>query len=213
KLAQDVRVFMPSELERAQLEIDSAVSEFQKVQKFTAWIPQRPTWIKKEFESLALNPKVNSWSEMNIQDMDQILRPEPMPWTQAESAILSWNCDYPFNPPKSTILEFNKFPELKVQLEEAILEVNPSAVTRKQLARYFQSEQRKVAEYNKRRSTMLARCDDVNRAIRARNSEAEQRWSICAKESRRLEEEELSKFSVNRPTTEGEYQQNAPGVP
>jgi restriction system protein len=196
RLAQHVRVFVPNQLEGGQFEIDLAFSEFQRVQSSPARLPLRPTWLKREFKPLLLNPTFDGWAEMNAKDIDSILRLENTSWAQTESAILAQSCDYPFDPPKNTIVDPKEFPETRIQLDEAIFEADASTITKKQLARYLQSEQKQVAEYNEHRSAILARCDDLNRAVHAWNSEERKRWSAYVKESLRLEKEELSKFSL-----------------
>ncbi len=198
KLAQHVRVFLPNELEEAHNRIDVLTSEFKHFQANTAWNPERPTWLRRDFIPFILPEKRASWDEMNIHDIATILRPEAMTWVEKESAILSQGCEYPFEPPKSIWLEFKDFSGIELRLEEAIFDVDHSAVTKKQIVRFFQSEQNAVKEYNDRRSSILSRCNDLNRAIQGWNIENRKQWNRYVEENNELGQQELSKFMLHR---------------
>lgn len=205
KLCQRVRVFLPDELERAQQRIDAVVREFQRIQLTTSWVPRRPTWGKFEFAPYALPAKSDSWEEMNVEDIDSILCPEKRTWVDIESSILVQSCRYPAEPPRGTHDELIQARGVELRLESAAFENN--GLTSGQISRFFQREQKAVADYNERRSGILTRCEDLNRAIAKWNDDNRQAWTRYAEENIRLEEEETSKFRLHRERYEFECEE------
>jgi hypothetical protein len=198
-LARNVRVFLPNELEEAQLKIAGTLSEFTRFQSTAVWTPQRPSWAKQDFVPLVLatNPE-NAHGELNARDLDAILRPEATTWVDKEANILGQSCEYSAHPPKSILLDFEEFAEIKLLLQEATFESDFSKVTTKQIAQFFQYEQKIVAEYNHRRSALLSECDELNKRIHDWNIENHKRWTQYAEITKGLGREELSKFKSHR---------------
>jgi hypothetical protein len=122
KLAQHVHVFLPNELERAQHRVDLALSEFQRIQTTTSWVPQRPTWGKWEFARYVLPAKSDPSHEMNVEDIDSILHPERRTWAETESAILGHSCRYPCDPPRGTCIALIQAIGVESRLEVASFE-------------------------------------------------------------------------------------------
>ena len=196
KLAQNVRVFVPDELEWAENRIDVVQSEFERAQASIKWTPQLPTWVRRNFAPYALPPKSEAWNEMNVSDIQNILRPENIDWLHKESAILEQDCRYPLKPPECTLSEVKEVPEIALNIEKAVFDA--SRLTKSQVLRFFRREQDAVAAYNQRRTAILARCEYVNRAIKEWNIENRKRWRSYIQESKRLEEQELSAFALHR---------------
>jgi Restriction endonuclease len=198
RLAQHVRVHLPNELEQTQEALNTLDAEFKQFQATTVWNPQRPLWVKEHFAPYFLPDKSLAWDEMDVQEIASILQPNAITRLQQESAIVMHNCDYPFEPPKSTCSEFKEFPAIDVRLEVAAFDVDLSVVNAKQLSRFFHREQDTVLEYNKRRSEIVARCDDLKSRIQTWNVDNRKRWNRYVEESKLLEGQERSKFTLHR---------------
>lgn len=202
KLAQHVHAFVPNDIERAQYQVDLAMSEFKRAQASTAWIPRRPTWQKADFAPYVLATQSDAREEMNVEDINRILLPERRTWLETESSILAQGCRYPFDPPSATYSEFREVAGLNLRLEEPFF--RSDKLTKRQISRYFAREQQAVVSYSERRSMLLTRCKDFNRDIESWNIESRRQWISYVDETRQLEEQEFAAFILHRQRYERE---------
>jgi len=193
-IAQHVRIILPNELAKAERDLASLDAKLQKCRNETNWIPQRPSWEKKPFLPHSFSSQNAIWTEMNIAEIGTILRPDPVPWLEKESAIVGQNCAYIPQAPQVNFLEFHELSVPPVQLREATFEVDYAAATEKDISRFFQVERTQVDEYNKRRSAILLKYDDLKKQIETWNAEDHERWKHYIEISAAIVEDELSKF-------------------
>ena len=194
KLVPHVRIVLPNELGRAARTVNVLEAEFQRRRTESVWIPQRPVWEKTPFPRQLFAPQSAIWQEMNIEDVDSILCPDPVPWFEKESAILTQNCSYPSKVPTSTVPKFHELSIPSLHLEKAALEVRKSAVRTKDVNRFFRQEGTEILEYNQRRLAINSRFDDLKREIEVWNAEERERWQRYVDASVTLAQEEMNSF-------------------
>jgi hypothetical protein len=194
KLAPRVRIVLPNELAQAARTVNGLEAEFQRRSTETVWTPLRPTWEKKSFLRHLFSPQSASWTEMKIEDIDSILCPDPVPWLEKESAILTQSCSYPSGAPTSNPLKFNEFPVPSFRLEKATFAVDKATLREKDVDRFFRQERMQAEEYNQRRLAIVSRYDDLRRQIEVWNREERARWQCYIDGSLTMVQEELSSF-------------------
>jgi len=194
QLAPFVRAAEPSQLARAGETIGRLEVEFRSRQTDTVWTPLRPVWEKKTFLRQPFSPQSSICTEMNISEIDSLLNPDPVPWSEKESAILAQDCSYPSTAPTPNCLDFQELLVPPLQLDEAIFEVEPTKVSTKNADKFFRQERRKVEEYNRQRVAILSKHAELSREIAAWNQEQRALWKRYIDASTAIAQEELSSF-------------------
>ncbi len=197
RLSQHVRVVLPNELDWAQKKLDATRVEFAQFQRAATWTLKAPSWEKKDFQDYKIFTKREAHGEMDVEDIQSILAPNPTTWTEEEVLIFTRPCKYPSRPPVDNRVDFGEFFPLGIRLDKAIFEYDTSMVSEKVIARYFGDEQRNFITYNKRRFDIIDKVDALNRDIQLWNAKARLEWEDYAKKSVLLAERELTAFNLN----------------
>jgi restriction system protein len=193
-LAQRIRVILPNDLPRAERIVSRLQTDFERCRTETIWTSLRPTWEKKPFLRQLFSPQTADWKGMDIADIDFILRPDPVMWSEKESAILAQTGIYPPSPPVSDCLKFDELRVPPLMVEKAAFEVDHDRVKKVDLHRFFRLERLSVEEYNQKRSVLISRYDDLKRQIEVWNTEERERWRRYIKTSTEIAQEELAKY-------------------
>jgi hypothetical protein len=194
KFAPLVRIALPDDLTTAEREIRRAEGELERRRTNTVWKPERPPWEKKAFLKQPFSPQRAFHSEMNIGEIDKILRPEAVPWSEKEAVILRQKCEYPHAAPVRTDQRFERFSWSPHLISEAVFEFDSRAIREKVVRRYFEVERTRVGEYNRRRLDILSRQASLINQIDKWNAEERTRWDQYADTNSRLFQEELAKY-------------------
>lgn len=135
---------------------------------------------------------------MFIDEIDEILNPNPDSSTRAykELEILNSQCKYPCQFPTSKVGKFTEFPNISLDLKEAVFEADQSHVSKKNVDRYFADEREKVSTYNNRRGELIAKTSSLNSAIEDWNKKGRIRWERYVAESKEMEDAELRAFQT-----------------
>ena len=99
-LSERIRVVLPDDLPRAERILNRLQTDFERRRTETIWTPLRPTWEKKPFLRQLFSPQSANWKDMDIAEIDFMLRPDPVMWSEKESALLAQTGIYPSNPPR-----------------------------------------------------------------------------------------------------------------
>jgi hypothetical protein len=132
---------------------------------------------------------------MNIAEIEAVLCPNDVPWFEKESSLLARDCIYPSSVPEMECAEFHELSVPSLELEEAILEVDRTAVRDKYINRYFQQELSEIEQYNERRVAILSKCSDLSNKIHTWN--AEQR-SLGSRSTPSVDQMAISGLPTNR---------------
>ncbi len=197
RLSQHVHIFLPDELEQAQQELDVLSAQFHERRRTTVWTPIRPTWVKKPFLPLVFPSQTNAHGDMDIAEIESILCPNIVGWLEIESAIFSQSSIYPFAAPKGECLSSNELFKRELRLEKAVMRVDHTSITEKDVARCFRRERGVLEDYNKRRLAILSDCDHLNEQIDNWNVENHRKWSRYAADSASMAEAELEFFNLH----------------
>ncbi len=196
-LSERIRVVLPDDLPRAERILNRLQTDFERRRTETIWTPLRPTWEKKPFLRQLFSPQSANWKDMDIAEIDFILRPDPVMWSEKESAILAQTGIYPSNPPASDCLKFDELRVPPLMVEKAVFEVDHATVKRKDVLRFFQQERKSVEDYNQKRSALISRYDGLKRQIEIWNTEERERWRRYIKTSAEMAQEELTKYQLH----------------
>ncbi|MGA9039913.1 MAG: restriction endonuclease [Terriglobales bacterium] len=196
KLSQHIRVVLPNELEPGEKLLEIVEARLSQIQVTTKWEARRPTWTREEFKQYQLPSKSEVCEEMDADDIHVILLPNAKTWLHEESRLIAQQCKYPFHPPSHNRLDFKLFPALALELKSAVFEYDRSTASEKQIARHFAEEQSSVIEYNKRRSLLIARRDNLNKGIQEWNEKSRVEWGVYDKQSELMANEEASRFTI-----------------
>lgn len=196
KLAPFVRIVVPNELEMAQHKLSSVESDFKQFQSSTGYVAQRPAWKRCEFVPCRISDKRTAHSEMNVEDIRDILDPDSKTWLDLETQILAQPCSYPAPPPRSTLRDFRGFPLLALNIERATFEFDPSKIREKHLAKYFDEDRRKVNAYNSSRAQIMERVAMLNQQIEGCNDNRRRQWEKYAQQCKLFAVEETTAFSL-----------------
>jgi hypothetical protein len=170
----------------AEREIRRAEGELQRRRTNTVWKPERPLWEKKAFLKQSFSPQCAFNSEMNIGEIDKILCPEAVPWSEKEAVILRQKCEYPRAAPVRTDQRFERFSWSPHLISEAMFEFYSRSIREKVVHRYFEDERTRVGEYNRRRLDILSRQASLLNQIDKWNAEEQTRWDQYADANSRL---------------------------
>jgi hypothetical protein len=196
-LAPRVRLFLPDDLDKSERTLKRLSDDFQRRIAKPGLTPTRPTWERKAFIKQQFMPQSEFCSEMNIAEIDSILRPDPASWSQKELALLATDCTYPARTPLGTSEEFHEFVGPVFQIREAVFEFDHRAIREKDVVRYFREEKARVARYNEQRREMLAKHAKLTEQIETWNAEQLARWESYCKASASLLHEEMEKFRLH----------------
>jgi restriction system protein len=196
RLAPHVRIVIPNQLEGAQRQVVSAEAQFQRIKAATRWNTERPAWTKAVFTPQSLPSPVESYEEMDAEDIPLILVPNVTTWSGLESKLINEQCVYPFPPPRNRYQQLEAVPTLKLDLDCALLEHSEPDVSEKQVDRYFANERKSVGDYNQLRSHLIARRDALNSQITEWNQTSRLSWEAYVRESERLANEEMANFKL-----------------
>jgi hypothetical protein len=134
---------------------------------------------------------------MDISEIDSILTPNMYSWSTVECSILEGACDYPSSFPLVEPEAFVEFPSHNIELQEAYIGVDNSAISDKVIDRYFKAEQQMVEEYNKRRISILLTADNLTKQIDEWNVRNFEHWRQYAALTRSMVLEESAKFQLH----------------
>lgn len=199
-----VQIVLPNEFARASKVLLKLETEFEHIQSETRWIPVRPSWEKRQFLKRPFCAQVVEYREMDISEIEDLLRPDDIPWFQIENAILKQSCAYPAEPPRSSLIGFHEYSVPPLTLAEATIEFDRSAIREKDFDRFFGEEFSKVQEYNRERSELLVRYADLKAQVRVWNASQREQWNSHAKECDRLLREELENYNLHSNKFEDE---------
>jgi restriction system protein len=194
RLSEYVSVLVPNQLDGAQQGLDLVERKLQVLKDQTRWEVRRPLWVRQEFKPFTLSPQDESYREMNVADIDAILRPTSETWSDREVVLLSQSCQYPHSKPTAQLLEFTPIETVSLQLDEARFQYDGSKITEAKVATYFETERSSVMAYNERRSGLIARLDALNKSIQQWNSQSSRDLKACVAQNRELANEELSTY-------------------
>ncbi|MGA8086962.1 MAG: restriction endonuclease [Terracidiphilus sp.] len=197
KLACYVKAVRPDDLARAERTTSKLQSEFERLRSETVWIAKPPTWEKKRFQRQLSSPQTEFCSEMNIEEIDAVLCPNEVSWFDKESSILARDCIYPLAAPVMECSEFREQFVPSLELDEATLEVDRTAIREKYINRFFNQELLEVEQYNQRRVAILARYSDLNNQIHAWNADQRMLWNRYVQDSKRMAQEELDNYRLH----------------
>jgi Restriction endonuclease len=196
-LAPQIRFLLPDDMDKSERALKHINEEFQSRRAKIGFKPVRPTWEKKTFPKQLFSRQSQLRTEMNIAEIDAILCPDPVPWSQKEITLLAQRCAYPSSAPVGTCEEFHEFIGSPFQIKEATFEFDPSAVREKDVVRYFLDERTRFTKYNERRLEMLSRHTNLAGQIAEWNTEEYKRWKNYCKDSANLLQEETEKFKLH----------------
>ena len=134
---------------------------------------------------------------MNIEEIEAILSPDEVPWSEKESAILARSCSYPEDGPRSSCSVFNEYSLNTLDVGRATFEFDQSAVREKDINRFFQRERLEVEQYNEKRLALLYRYSDLKGQVQAWNVEQRKRWRQYVEDSERMAQEELTNYGLH----------------
>ncbi len=193
-LASHVRVLLPDNLDNADRVIKRLRDDFQSRRAKIGWTPVRPIWEKKTFHKQRFFPQREYCTEMNIAEIDEILCPDAVPWSEIELAILAQNCSYPAIAPTNKCDEFHDFIASPLPIGEAIFVFDSEVVRNKDVDRYFRDERMSVVKYNEHRLEIISRYDNLTNQISSWNTEEHKKWKRYCNDSEMLLREETEKF-------------------
>ena len=196
KLAPQIRFLLPDDL-GAERALNRLKDEFLSRKAKTGLTPVRPSWERRAFLKHHFSPQREFCSEMNIAEIDAILSPDPVPWSQKELALIATDCEYPASAPVSACEELDAFIVSPLQIREAVFDFDHKAVRERDVVRYFRDEQARVAKYAARRLDLLAKHAELTKQIETWNAELYLRWKSYCKDSARLLQEEAEKFRLH----------------
>ncbi len=166
-LRQYVRTRIPDELSDFEEKFECAFLEFEKATSLTERVARPPVSKKEEFQAVVRPRKNSRYSDLCVDEIDEILTPSPdyLTWSYEESEILSRQYKYPPAPATSKPETFTVFPSLSVDLKLAIFETDASHVSKTDVEQYFADEEIKARTYNNRRADLIAKAVGLNSAI------------------------------------------------
>lgn len=195
RLQAFIRINLPTELERAAQTITKLEAAFSARQNSSKWVAHRPTWQKVSFKTFTAPKQNTQSSEMNIEELALILRPNAEPWHEKESRMLERTCSYPSQPPPSSqCAELKAFTIPDIQIELAIFEVSSPDIREKDLDRFFGNERNEVEHYNEKRQSLLARHQELVNSVAAWNERERQQWTQYRDSCVAFEKEEQASF-------------------
>ena len=189
--SQFVSVFIPNQLDAAEHELDLVERELQAMKDQKRREARRPLWVRQEFKPFTLSPQDETYREMNVDDIGSILRPTPESWTDREAVLLSQSCQYPHSKPAVAPMERTPVETVSLQLDEAHFQYDRSKITEGKIAKYFEREHRSVIAYNERRSGLIVRVDELNKAIQQWTVQSRSDWEAFVAQSKELANEEI----------------------
>jgi len=194
QLAPLVRIALPDDLAKAGREIRRAEEELQRRCANAVWKPARPVWEKRACLKQPFSPQHAFHCEMNIGEIEKILCPEAVRWSEKEATILRQKCEYPPVAPVCAHQQFEAFSWSPPQISEAVFESDLGAIRERDIDRYFRDERTRVDEYNRRRLEILSRQANLLKQIEEWNADEQARWNRYADTNSRLFQEELAKY-------------------
>ena len=196
ELRQYVHFLIPDELDSFETKFKNARDELEQAQRLTNWAARPPAWRKEEFQAVPFPRKSSGYGEMSTDDIDVVLRPSPdtSTWWYKESAIISRQCKYPYEPPTSNPDKYTAFPSLTADLKAAVFKIDESHIKRKDADRYFAEERNEVLTYNNRRADLITQTARLNSSIEEWNRKNRISWENYAAECKRMEDVELLEF-------------------
>ncbi len=194
QFAPFVRIVEPNELAQAGQSLERLEAEFRSRQADTVWTPVRPVWERSTFLRQSFSPQSSIYTEMKMAEIDSILNPDLVPWSEKESAILAQDCSCPSSAPSSHHLDFRELQVPPLQLAEAVFAADPTTVSQRDADKFFRQERRKVEEYNRQRLAILSKHAELSREIAAWNQEQRARWKDYIDASTAMASEELTSF-------------------
>jgi restriction system protein len=195
RLQAFVQINIPAELERTARTIAKFEAAFADRQSASKWVAHRPTWQNVTFRAFAA-PKQNTQStEMNVGELQVILRPNAEPWHEKESRMLGRNCLYPSQPPSSSQrAEPEAFTLPEISMESAVFKPSLPNMSEKDLDRFFGNERRGVEQYNEKRRLLLSKYQDLANSVEAWNESERQQWKRYRDSCNAFEREELARL-------------------
>jgi restriction system protein len=195
RLRAFIRINIPGELEQTARTIAKLEAAFADRRSASRWVAYRPTWEKITFRPFRA-PKQNAQSsEMNVGELQLILRPNGEPWHEKESRMLGRNCLYASQPPSSSQrAEPEAFTLPEVSMESAVFEPISPNVSAKDLNHFLVNERREVEQYNEKRRLLLSRYQELAGAVAAWNESERKQWKEYRDSCNAFETEELARF-------------------
>jgi restriction system protein len=195
RLQAYVRINIPAELELTARTIAKLEAGFEDRRSTSNWVAHRPTWHKVTFKASAA-PKQNPQStEMNVAELQAILRPNTEPWHEKERRMLERDCLYPSQPPSSSQrAEPEAFALPEISMDSAVFEPSSPNIREKDLDRFFGNERREVEQYNEKRRLLLSKYRELANSVSAWNESERQRWKQYRDSCTASENEELARF-------------------
>lgn len=181
---------IPDELDNFEKRLQVVRSEFEQAQKLTKWVAGPPEWKKEEFRPVTSPHKSSDYSEMKIEDIEDILTPSPdsSTWCAQESEIINRHCKYPTKAPVTQYHKLTAFQTMSSELKRADFDFDATQIRKQDVDRYFADEQSKILAYNNRRSLLIDKTAELNSAIEKWNGENQISWQAYVTESKKMEE-------------------------
>jgi hypothetical protein len=171
-----VRILLPDELKAAEQRLQAVEEDLITRRQSSVWVPERPSWDKLAFSLQRFVIQGASSRELDVADLDSILRPDPQSWCVKEQALLSQPCSYPALLSDVKRSEFIEFEPPALSLEPAVFEVDRSKVHEEKIDRFWGKEREAVAAYNRQRDSLLSKHKTLIDEISAWNREERARW-------------------------------------